>query len=236
MASYAESVYAKSNIAVVCDGAELEEVAKWSEEFFDQDDGLVPASSTPEMDLKPTTSPTVYHGGERRSNHLRGSSMVIAFPGSPIGSIQPELLVLAALLGGQPSVKWSTGSAILSQAAASPTTASSATHLPYSDAGLLAIQINGPASGVAATAKESIKSLQSISRGSLLNDGFSRAIAKAKFDLLEEYDSRQGSILRTGAALLHGQSDTGIQSLVKAIEGVTVDQVRKVCITSSSFW
>jgi hypothetical protein len=112
---YSKIAYAKSNFAVVANGANHGEFSKWVSEFFDD----VPAQPVGESTTG--SEQTKYVGGEERIAHDGGNAMVIAFPGSSSFTgkfYKPELAVLSSLLGGQSAVKWSPGFTILGNAAA----------------------------------------------------------------------------------------------------------------------
>ncbi|CAJ2511038.1 Uu.00g066630.m01.CDS01 [Anthostomella pinea] len=221
IADYAGAVYAKSNIALVGDGTTSNALGKWTEQFFK----AVPASSSSStaLNLKATT----YYGGEQRTAHTGGNSLVIAFPGSSFGTFKPEIAVLAALLGGQPNVKWSAGFTLLSKAAAAaPGATATATNLAYSDAGLLTIQVNGAAASVRKAAEESVKALKSISEGTVSKEDLTKAIAKAKFDALEASQSGISTLLSAGSGIIHTGKPFQIAETVKLLDGVTADKLK----------
>ncbi|OTA97204.1 hypothetical protein M434DRAFT_392162 [Hypoxylon sp. CO27-5] len=221
IADYASAVYAKSNIALVGDGATPTALHKWTEQFFKS----VPASPSGAVTLN--TKPTTYYGGEQRTPHTAGNSLVIAFPGSSFGTFKPEVAVLAALLGGQPNVKWSTGFSLLSKATASaPGAVASGTNLAYSDAGLLTIQITGPAASVRKASQEAVKALKSISEGTVSKEDLTKAVAKAKFDALEASQSGVSTLLSAGSGIIHTGKPFQIAETVQSINGVTADKLK----------
>ncbi|RYP71996.1 hypothetical protein DL771_004465 [Monosporascus sp. 5C6A] len=222
IADYAATVYAKSNIALVGDGASTNALSKWTEQFFKN----VPTSSKGSATLN--TEATTYYGGEQRIAHSSGNSVVIAFPGSSFGTFKPEVAVLAALLGGQPNVKWSPGFTLLSKAnAATPGAISTASNLAYSDAGLLAIQITGAAArSVGSHAKEAVQALKSISEGTVSKEDLTKAIAKAKFDALEASQSGVSTLLNAGSGIIHSGKPFQVVETIKAIDGVTADKLK----------
>ncbi|KAL7624770.1 ubiquinol-cytochrome c reductase core subunit 1 [Parahypoxylon ruwenzoriense] len=227
IAHYASAVYAKPNIALVGDGATTAALHKWTEQFFKN----VPASPSGPMSLN--TKATTYYGGEQRTAHTGGNSLVIAFPGSSFGTFKPEIAVLAALLGGQPNVKWSPGFTLLSKAAASaPGVVASGTNLAYSDAGLLAIQVTGAAGSVRQAGTETVKALKSISEGAVSKEDLTKAIAKAKFDALEASQSGVSTLLSAGSGIIHTGKPFQIAETVGSINGVTVDKLKT---TAKSF-
>jgi ubiquinol-cytochrome c reductase core subunit 2 len=221
IASYADAAYAKSNIAVVADGASADSLSKWVGQFFE----TVPATAKSGQTIQSEASK--YYGGEQRTSLTSGNSMVIAFPGSSYAAAKPEIAVLTALLGGQSSVKWSTGFTLLSKVAASaPGTSVSASNLAYSDAGLLAVQLSGPAASVRKAAEETVKAIKSIADGSVSKDDVTKAIAKAKFDALTGTETHNSSIVLAGSGLVNTGKAFETASLAKAVESVTPEKLK----------
>jgi ubiquinol-cytochrome c reductase core subunit 2 len=176
---------------------------------------------------------TKYYGGEERIAHDGGNSLVIAFPGSSSftagGSYKPEIAVLAALLGGKSSIKWSPGFSLLSKAASSfPGASAATTHFTYSDAGLLSIQFSGSASAIRNATAEAVKALRSISDGSISKEDFTKAVASAKYNALEEGQNIEAGLVATGAGLVHGGKAFQIDQIGKSIEGVSADKLKSV--------
>lgn len=170
-----------------------------------------------------------YYGGEQRIAHTKGNSLVISFPGAALGANQPETAVLVGLLGGESTIKWSPGFALLSKAAATaPGATAQASNYAYSDAGLLAIQIAGPASAVRKTAEESVKALKSVVEGGVSQENLVKAIAKAKFNLLSASEVSGTGLVHAGANLIHGGQPLQVAEAVKALEGVTADKLKAV--------
>lgn len=223
IASYADVVYSKPNFAVVADGASTESVSKWVGQFFKD----VPASPRSGQVLK--TEASKYYGGEQRTSFTAGNSVVIAFPGSDYSASKPEIAVLAALLGGQSSIKWNTGFSLLAKATAgTPGLTVSTPHLAYSDAGLLAIQLSGSAASVRKGAEETVKALKSIAEGTVSKEDVSKAIASAKFNALSEAQLRGSSVLLAGSGLLHSGKPFEPASVADAFASVTADKLKTV--------
>lgn len=219
IAAFADSAYNKSNIAVVGDGASTAALTKWTEQFFKN----LPSGSAA------SSAATTYYGGESRTAHKSGNSVVIAFPGSSFGTFKPETAVLAALLGGQSSVKWAPGFSLLSKvASASPALSASATNLAYSDAGLFTIQISGPAAAVRAASQEAAKALKSIAEGNVSKEDLTKAIARAKFDALASSESGVSTVLQAGSGIVHTGKPFQIAETAKSIEGVSADSLKSV--------
>ncbi|KAI0884500.1 LuxS/MPP-like metallohydrolase [Annulohypoxylon maeteangense] len=220
IAAYASAAYTKPNIALIGDGATTTALHKWTEQFFKN----VPASKPKNIEFY--TKPTEYYGGETRISHTGGNSLVIAFPGSSFNAFKPEIAVLAALLGGQPNVKWSPGFTLLSKAAASNGVVASGTNLAYSDAGLLAIQITGAAESVHKAGAEAVKALKGIAEGTTSKEDLTKAIAKAKFDALEGSQSGVSTLLSAGSGIIHTGKPFQIAETVQSINGVTADKIK----------
>jgi len=233
IASYADVVYSKPNISVVADGASASDLSNWVNKFFKD----VPATSQSGQSLK--TDATKYYGGEQRISHQAGNSMVIAFPGSDAAGSKPEIAVLAALLGGKPTIKWSSGFSLLSKATSGASGLSiSATNLAYSDAGLLTIQLSGNAASVRKAAEETGKALNSIANGTVSKDDITKAVSNAKFNILEQAQLRSASLLQTGSGLLHGGKVSDLAAIAKSIDGVNANKLKTVSIfyRIKSFW
>lgn len=226
IASYADVVYTKPNIALVADGAAPETLSRWVGQFFKD----VPATAQSGQSLK--TDASKYYGGEQRLSHASGNSMVIAFPGSDIAGSKPELTVLATLLGGQSTIKWTPGFSLLSKAAAAtPGLSVSAANLAYSDAGLLSIQLNGPAASIRKGAEAVVTALKSVADGSVSKDDVTKAIANAKFEALEKGQLRDPSILLAGGGIVNSGKATDIASVSQTFDAVNADKLKSVSLS-----
>ncbi|ETS79195.1 Cytochrome b-c1 complex subunit 2 [Pestalotiopsis fici W106-1] len=218
VAAFAESAYSKPNISLVADGASTAALSKWSEQFF---------KSVPSSGSALNSASTTYFGGESRSAHTGGNALVIAFPGSSFSSFKPEVAVLAALLGGQSSVKWTPGFTLLSKIAATyPGTTAFASNLAYSDAGLFTVQISGNAGVVRSTAQEAVKAIKSVVEGGVSKEDLTKAIAKAKFDALSNSEAGVSTILSAGSGLVHTGKPFQIAETIKSLEGVTAEKLK----------
>jgi ubiquinol-cytochrome c reductase core subunit 2 len=223
IASFASSAYSKPNMAVVANGASQAELTKWVGEFFHE-------VSSPASGL--SSEATKYHGS--------GNSLVIAFPGSSSftagGSYKPEISVLAALLGGKSTIKWTPGFSLLSKASSSfPEASAATTHFAYSDAGLLTIQFNGSAEAIRGAATEAVKALKSIADGSISNEDFTKAVALAKYNALEEGQNIEAGLVSTGAGLVQGGKAFQIDEIAKNVAAVSADKLKSVCYLVAGF-
>lgn len=224
IAEFAEAAYAKPNFALVANGVEHGELSKWIGEFFTD----VPSTSS--VDLKSEQSK--YYGGEERIAHASGNSMVLAFPGSsaPTGAFyKPEIAVLAALLGGESSIKWSPGFSLLGKAASETSSnlkINTKSHI-YTDAGLLAISIDGPGSEVRTMAQKAVETLKAVAQG-VTDEQLSKAKALAKFQELEFASGTQAGMEYTGAGLVRDGKAYQIGDVAQGYDSVTADKVKQV--------
>lgn len=223
IASFAQGVYTKPSIAVVSSGAESAEVNKWVGQFFAD----VPASST---STPAASQASKYYGGEERISSSAGNAMVIAFPGSSAfgtAGYKPELAVLAALLGGESSIKWSSGSSMLSQAASGVNV--STNQAAYSDAGLFYVSIAGKsADGVAQASKKVGEALNAVASGNVSAEAIKKASALAKFRALESGQNLTTGMEASGSGLIHGGRALQIAEVGQGIDKVTEAQVKAV--------
>jgi len=217
VADFAEAAYSKANIAIVADGASHAGLSKWVEPFFKS----VPATST-----GISTAASKYYGGEQRIAQHGANSLVIAFPGAALGANQPETAVLVGLLGGPSTIKWNPGFSVLAKAVSNaPGATAEARNFAYSDAGLITVQINGPAASVRKAAEESVAALKSIANGSISKEDLTKAIAKAKFTLLSASETAGTGLVHAGASLIAGTAPLKVAETVQALESVTAEQV-----------
>lgn len=176
-----------------------------------------------------------YYGGETRIAHSGGSAVVIAFEGSSLiggASHKPSVDALAALLGGQSAVKWSTGTSILAKAvAAHPGVKVKTDSTQYTDTGLLNVLITGPHKAVAAAVKDVAAAIKSLSSSEASSDDLKKAIAQAKFKAyeLETAEVPQYDVIGLGG--IAGQIKTSEEAL-KGISELSVDALKKVSIFS----
>lgn len=221
IAKFASSVYAKNNIALVADGTSSSTLARWTDQFFED----VPSTSSTAV----TTTPSKYHGGESRIAHPGDNAMVIAFPGFAYTAPKAELAVLAALLGGESSIKWTPGFTLLAKATAGTTGLSAkAKALSYSDAGLLTVTLSGPAAAVKKAAEDTVAALKSVAAGTVSKEDLTKAIAKAKFDSLDETQLTSTGLALAGSTILHTGKALQPLEAIKGVESVTADKLKAV--------
>jgi ubiquinol-cytochrome c reductase core subunit 2 len=204
--------------------------------------GLDGASASPSI----TTPPSKYFGGETRLES--GSGPQTVFIGYGIaGAPSPSTSVLASYLSPIPPVKWSKG---LSPLSSLPEGSSAqVVHLPYSDATLFGLLIQGStAAAVKEASNVAVAALKSTAK-SLKPEELTSAVAKAKFAAANAVESREG--LANGFAsavctsecpllefwteknsqLLAG-SDFSFANTISSLDKVSSSDVTKVCLPS----
>ncbi|OCH87700.1 ubiquinol-cytochrome C reductase complex core protein 2 [Obba rivulosa] len=204
--AYASTVFGKGNLAVLGTGIDSATLQGLLEKSL----GSLPAAAAP------STAPSRYFGGETRIEaHGAPETVFIGF--GQVGASAPELAVLAAYLDPTPSIKWSQGlSPIASQV---PVGASvKAVLLPYSDATLFGLLVQGPSTeAVKAAGKAAVSALKEA--GAAKGEDLQRAIAKAKFAASSSVDGREGLISLLGSKALAG-SEASLDSALSALDKV----------------
>lgn len=222
IADFSDTAYAKSNIAVVANGASHSEFSKWVGEFF---------TDTGSSSTKLSSPASEYHGGEERIAHDSANVMILGFPGSSSftagSSFKPEISVLAALLGGESSIKWSPGFSLLSKAASDYQHAHVSTqNAAYSDAGLFYVTITGNPEHIAKASKNVVDTLKKIAAGEVAEEDIKKATALAKYRALEAGQNTDTGLEATGNGLIGGGKAYQIEELGSAIERVSPDKVK----------
>ncbi|KAF3941220.1 hypothetical protein ABW19_dt0205494 [Dactylella cylindrospora] len=221
VAKFAVQAFNKSNLAVVASGVPHADATKYTSEFFAD-----VASGSP---LK--GSSTAYYGGESRVWSSAGSAVVIAFPGSAGGAtFKPELSILSYILGGEPSIKWSAGNSLLGKVVGKfPGVTATSKNIAYSDTGLFYVSLAGPAPSVKSALPEVVSAIKGLS--SVTADDVKKAIQNAKFDYYAAAEENALSMEAIGQSVIANGKIPQVEETVKALEGVTVDSVKKAAST-----
>ena len=226
IADFSDAAYARDNIAVVANGATHSDLSKWVKEFFGE-------TGTGSSVFKIQSTPTKYYGGEERIAHASANVMVLGFPGSSSftsgSSYKPETAVLAALLGGESSIKWAPGFSLLSQAAKDfPQAHVKTENHAYSDAGLLCVTISGKATDIAKASKAVVDAIKKVAAGEVSGEDIKKATALAKFRALESGQSTQVGLEGTGNGLIKGGKPYQIDEIGSTMDKVSAEKVKTV--------
>lgn len=214
---YASTVYTKSNIAVVASGASQSALEKWTTEFLSD----VPAGPGPPI------VQAKYYGGENRLYSTLGNALTIAIS-APVS--KPEYAVIGYLLGGESTIKWSSGSSILSRAVAVlPGVTAVTKHSAYTDAGLIYITLSGPAGALTQAGRLAVDAVSKLA--TVKAEDIKKAIAQAKFDVLATAEHQFMGLEAVGQAAIKSAEAPQAEATVKGLEAVTLDSVKKVGYT-----
>ena len=162
------------------------------------------------------------------------------------GASSSELAALAAHLSPTPSVKWSKGLSPL--ASLSEGTSVQTVYLPYSDATLFGLLVQGSSpAAVTEAGKAAVASLKAAAQG-VKAEELKTAVAKAKFTAANAADTREGlvnilgskvcfsiydilGVTQLSAQVLAG-SEASLESALSSLDAVSASAFSKVCITS----
>lgn len=178
--SFAQGAFSSGNAALLATGLEADALSKLL------GDKLKHLSSGSGLSSQKTS----VHGGETR---LPGSGAPTVFVGfGHTGASSPALAALASHLEPASAIKWGAGVSPLT-AEVPKNTHIKPVYLPYSDAGLFGVLVQGATEGlVLDAAKAAVKALQAVAKDGLSGELAGRASAQAKFAAAKAIESRTG--------------------------------------------
>jgi len=213
--AFAASAFSSGNIAVLGTGIDQTKLSKLVEKSL----GKIPSSSS-----SAATSSSKYYGGETRvdsSGHLQTVFIGFGTTGAPSN----DLAALASHIAPEPHVKWSKGISPISEAISAGTTVQTV-YLPYSDATLLGVLIQGEnAADVKTAARAAVKVLKS----QVSEADARKAVAKAKFRAASEVDSRDGVFSLLGNKVFSG-ADASVETAVSSFDAVSSSSISSVSL------
>jgi ubiquinol-cytochrome c reductase core subunit 2 len=211
--AFADSAFTKGNIAVVGTGIDQATLSSLVEKGFAKAKAA-DASSAPA---------SKYFGGETRLDSNGGPQTVfIAFGAT--GAPSSELAVLAAHLSPAPAIKWSKGVSPLSNLPEG--TSVQAVYLPYSDATLFGLLVQGSTSAsVKEAGKVAVAALQAAAKG-IKEEELKSAVSKAKFAAASAVDTREGLVAALGAKAFAG-SEVSLESTLSSLDSVKASAFSK---------
>ncbi|KIJ18112.1 hypothetical protein PAXINDRAFT_9197 [Paxillus involutus ATCC 200175] len=169
--SFAKEAFTSGNVAVVGTGIDSAGLAALV------DKALAGASLPTNTPL--SSSPSKYFGGSTRIDSHEGPETV--FIGFGTTTPSPALSVLSAHIAPSQSLKYPT--------AARPSTTTTPVHLPYSDAVLTGVLVQGPD---AKSVKEAAKAVVDKLKTPLSAEELKIAVARAKFGAATTVEGREG--------------------------------------------
>ncbi|GAA6024462.1 hypothetical protein JCM11491_001159 [Sporobolomyces phaffii] len=217
--SFAKTAFSPSNLSVVGSNVDAAQLKSLVGEFF--------VSGTPSSSSISSTA-SKYYGGEVRVpsvGHSAVDQFLVAFEGA--SSSSAELAVIRFLLGGESSIKWSTGSSPLSKLSSVDVSAQ-AFNISYSDAGLFGFTVKAPTAQVAEVASKALSELRTVAKGAS-DEAIKQAIAKAKFAAAAALETRYGQVELIGAQLAaHGKAPASLEEVFSALDKVSAESIAKV--------
>ena len=212
--AFAASAFSSGNIAVLGTGIDQDKLSKLVEKSL----GKIPSSSS---GAAPSTK---YYGGETRVVSNGPVQTVFIGFGTP-GAPSNDLAALASHISPEPHVKWSKGISPISEATPTGTTVQTV-YLPYSDATLLGVLIQGEnAADVKTAAHAAVKVLKS----QVSEADAKKAIAKAKFRAACEVDSRDGVVSFLGNKVFSG-ADASVETALSSFDAVSSSSISSVSL------
>jgi ubiquinol-cytochrome c reductase core subunit 2 len=219
--NYAHSVFAKDNIAVVGSGIEASHLSKlvsFSFKNLQPSKGSIQAGSNKYFGGDARIAYTPNHAVEGLKAHY--GHFFIAFEGAGVDA-SPELAILRSHLGGESSVKWSTGLSPLAKISEKVVGAhANAFNLNFTDSGLFGAYITAPTGKVVLAAQETTKAIKEATQ-SLSKEDLEKAKAKAKFEVAAAIESRAGIHAAVGGQLLAGKNIQLLEESFSKLEGVS---------------
>lgn len=228
LSEFAKDAYSKPNVALVGSGPNSADLSKWAGQFFQE----LPSTGSSSQYKVQDKGASKYHGGEQRISSKAGNAVVIGFPGSSAfgaSGYKPEVAVLASLLGGESTIKWTPGFSLLSQATQgfSQLRVSTKNHA-YSDAGLFTVTLSGNAGQVATASKNVVEAIKKVAAGEVAGEEIKKAAALAKFRALESVQTLETGVEASGSALINGSKPYQIDEIAQSVDNVTEQQVKDV--------
>ena len=182
--SFAKEAFTSSNIAVVGTGIDSARLAELVDKALA--DAALPTSSPVK------TTPSKYFGGSTRIDLHEGPQTV--FIGFGTTTPSPVLSVLSAHIAPNQSLKW--------PSTPRPPATVTSVHLPYSDAVLTGVLVQGVnAKGVTEAAKAVVEKLKK----PLSTDELKIAVARAKFGAATAVEGREGLVEAIGGKVSYSE-------------------------------
>lgn len=219
--AFAEATFAKDNIAVVGSGIDAAHLSKLVSQHFKNvrpSKGSIQAGSKQYFGGDARVPFVPHHGAEGSRAHF--AHYFLGFEGAAVDA-SPELAVLRSHLGGESSVKWSTGLSPLSKIAEKVAGAqASAFNINFTDSGLVGAYISAPHEKLQEAAKAVAQAFKGAAQ-SLSKEDLEKAKAKARFEVAAAVESRAGIHSAVAGQLLESKKIHLLDESFSKIEGVS---------------
>lgn len=174
-----------------------------------------------------------YYGGDHRAaitdahgHALPLDHFFLAFEGSSLLRSAP-FFVLESLLGGSPSVKWSTGLGPLAQIEGAQV---HAFNTSLQDSGLFGVHVAAPTSQVGAAAKAAAQEITKAA-DSVSSEDLARAVAQAKSVAAANWEGHRASSHQVAAAGLLSNTATSLEEVLSQLDAVKASDVSSAAQT-----
>ncbi|KAG9308700.1 Metalloenzyme, LuxS/M16 peptidase-like protein [Chiua virens] len=203
--SFAKEAFTSGNVAVVGTGIDSTRLAELVDKALA--DAALPTSSPI------TAAPSKYFGGSTRIDSHEGPQTI--FIGFGTTTPSPVFPVLCAHIAPTQSLKW--------PSAPRPSAAVTSVHLPYSDALLTGVLVQGAdARSVTEAAKAVVEKLKK----PLNPDELKTAVARAKFAVAAATEGRDGLVEAIGGKIF-SNANASIESTLAALDKVDGTAISK---------
>ncbi|KAK9243997.1 Metalloenzyme, LuxS/M16 peptidase-like protein [Lipomyces tetrasporus] len=206
--SYKDAAYTKSNLAIVASGTDINTLSDLVSTYLE----TAPAGTAS------TTNASTFYGGELRIPSTAGNVLTFGVAAEP----SPTFNVLASVLGGASSIKWSYGASLLSATAGK----AYAKVTPYSGSSLLTVTATGSPAEIKSAGAAAVDALKTVATG-VSPEILKKGIAGAKFDALSALEGAAG-LASVGEILLSSGSVPAAAKIISEIESVTADSVKSL--------
>ncbi|KAL4071627.1 Metalloenzyme, LuxS/M16 peptidase-like protein [Scleroderma yunnanense] len=204
--AFASSAFASGNVAVIGTGIDSARLAELVDKAFAE--APLPSGSS-----SSSTSSKYFGGATRIDSHTGPQTVFIGF-----GTTAPSaaLAVLANHLAPSPALKW--------PSVPPSSTTLTPVYLPYSDAVLTGILVQGPdTNGV----KDAAKTLVDRLKKPLTAEALKSAVARTKFDAAVSVENRESLILAIGKKIF-SNADSSLESILAELDNVDAAAISKV--------
>lgn len=164
---FAKEAYAKANVSIAATNVNAEDLKSFVADHF---------SSLPQGSALSSPAAKAF-SGESRTKAAGPSALTLVFPST---STSPAAAVLANVLGGSSSIKWSTGSNVLGRIASKTGATLKSSYTPFSDASAVSISISGSDAAISEAAALVSSELKAIA-SSISEEDVKKAVAFTKF-------------------------------------------------------
>ncbi|KAK9237127.1 Metalloenzyme, LuxS/M16 peptidase-like protein [Lipomyces kononenkoae] len=206
--AYKDAAYTKANLAIVASGADISTLSSLVSTFLEK----VPAGTA-------SAAPaSTFYGGELRIASTAGNVLTFGYAADP----SPTFNVLASILGGASSIKWSYGASLLSATAGK----AYAKVTEYNGSSLLTVSTTGSPAEIKAAGVTAVEALKTVAAG-LSPEVLKKGIAGAKFEALQALEGAAG-LVGVGQSLLTSGTVPAASKIASEIESVTTESVKSL--------